>query len=237
MVQVSLFRRRQVWLPTLWGWLVFLLAAAAAIVVAGRYVHSFLSPNEPAAQARILVVEGWIDGEGLDQAVAAFRTGRYERVVTTGGPIETWLNFRDSSNYADWAASYLRTHGLADTQVTPVSAPASAQDRTFLSAVKVREWAAQQRLALDALDVFSAGPHARRSRMLYRMAFGPKVQVGVMAARSQEYDDGHWWRTSAGAKSVFSETISLLWTTCCFYAASPGSHEEMWGVPPRASSQ
>lgn len=172
-------------------------------------------------------------GEELDQAVAAFRSGRYDRVVTTGGPIERWLNFRGSSSYADWAANYLKTHGLAHTDVTPVSGPASAQNRTFLSAVMVREWAARQGLALKAFDVFTAGAHARRSRTLYRMAFGPDVEVGVLSARPQEYDERHWWRTSAGARSVLGEAISLLWTTCCFYAAPPGSHEEIWGgLPP-----
>ncbi len=228
-----LFRRRQVWLPTLLGWLMLLLLAAAACVMAGRLIYPFLAPNDPVAQARILVVEGWMSGDELDQAVVAYRTGRYDRVLTTGGPIERWLNFRGSSNYADWAANYLRTHGLAHADVTPVPGPASAQNRTFLSAVMVRDWAARQGLALKAFDLFSAGAHARRSRMLYRMAFGTDVEVGVLSARPQEYDERHWWRSSAGARSVLGEAISLLWTTCFFHAAPPGSREEMWGrLPP-----
>jgi hypothetical protein len=231
MMHLALFRRRHVLFPTLWGWLVLLAAAVAACAIGGRYMYMFLAPNDPAPQARILVVEGWMDGEELDQAVAAFRAGRYERVVTTGGPIETWLNFRIASNYADWAGSYLKTHGLADVDVTPVPAPASAQDRTFLSAVKVRDWAAAKGIVLNAFDVFSVGTHARRSRMLYQMAFGPKVEVGVLSARPQEYDERHWWRSSAGAKSVLGETIGLLWTVCCFHPGPPGSYEEKWGEP------
>lgn len=234
-MRLALFRRRQVWLPTFWGWFGLLAVAGAACVMVGRYIHPFLAQNDPAPQARILVVEGWMSGEALDQAVAAFRTGGYERAVTTGGPIERWLDFRGSSNYADWTASYLKTHGLADADVTPVPAPASAQDRTFLSAVKVRDWAARQGLAVNAIDVFSEGTHARRSRMLYRMAFGSNVDVGVLSARPQEYDEHRWWRTSVGTKSVLAEAVSLLWTTCCFRPAPSGSHEEIWGVPPHAT--
>src|SRR4051812_32657541 len=100
---------------------------AAACLVAGRHIHGFLAPNSPAPGARILVVEGWIPGELLDQAVTAFRARGYRRVVTTGGPIEEWLEFRGSSSYADWTANYLRKHGLQDADVTAVSAPASAQ--------------------------------------------------------------------------------------------------------------
>ena len=229
MLRSLLFRRRQVWLPTLWGCLVLFVVAGVACVIIGRYMFVFLAQNDPEAQAKILVVEGWMTGDELDQAVVAFRKGSYERVVTTGGPIERWLNFTENSNYADWAASYLKTHGLEDADIFPVSAPASAQDRTFLSAVRVRDWAAKQRLELNAFDVFSAGPHARRSRMLYRMAFGSSVRVGVLSARPREYDEEHWWRTSSGAKTVITETISLLWTMCCFHPGPPGSHEEMWG--------
>lgn len=237
MLRFPLLRRQQVWFPTLWGWCALLVIAVAACVIAGRYIHIFLAQNDPVPQARILVVEGWLTGEELDQAVVAFRMGGYARVITTGGPTESWLNFNGHSNYADWAASYLKTHGLADNDVTPVPAPASAQERTFLSAVKVRDWAVTQRLALNAFNVFSAGTHARRSRIVYRMAFGPNVEVGILSAQQQEYDEHAWWRTSAGAKSVITETISLLWTICCFYPAPPHSEEEMWGEQRHAVRQ
>jgi DUF218 domain len=202
--------------------------AGAAFVLAGRNIYVFLAPNDRAAQARVLVVEGWLSDKELDQAITAFLAGKYERVITTGGPIEAWPELRGSSNYADLAARYLKTHGLENANVTAVPTPASAQDRTFLSAVMVREWAAKQHLALTAFDLFSAGTHARRSRMLYRLAFGPNVQVGVLSAQP-EYDEHHWWRTSDGAKSVFEEAIGLLWTACCFHPPPAGSHEEKWG--------
>ena len=235
MVHFYLFRRRQVWLPTLLGWLVLLAIIVTACVIAGWNIYALLAPNDPAPRARILVVEGWMAEKELDQAVALFRNGKYERIVTTGGPIEDWVELHGSLTYAELAASYLKKHGLEGTEVTAVSAPASAQDRTFLSAVTVRNWAAKQRLAVEALDVFSAGAHGQRSRMLYRMAFGPNIDVGVLSARQQKYDERHWWRTTAATKSVLEETIGLLWTMCCFHPAPPGSHEEMWGVPPSAA--
>jgi hypothetical protein len=234
--RLSLFRRRQIWIPTLWGWLVLFALAGAAFVLAGRNMYVFLAPNDRAAQARVLVVEGWLSDKELDQAITAFLAGKYERVITTGGPIEAWPELRGSLNYADLAARYLKTHGLENANVTAVPTPASAQDRTFLSAVMVRDWATQRGLALTAFDLFSAGTHARRSRMLYRMAFGPNVVVGVLAARPQ-YDERRWWRTSVGATSVIEESVGLLWTMCCFYPPPPGTHEEKWAVPPHAVRQ
>ena len=210
-----------------------LLLLTALVFGCTRAAYGFLAPNEPAftAQgegARILVIEGWLDEPELAQAVVAYRRGRYAFVVTTGGPIESWLEFRAWRSYPERAASYLRTQG-ADPVVMAI-APASAQDRSFLSAVVFRDWARQAGVTLDAVDVFSGGAHARRSRLVYRMALGGEVPVGVMAARPKEYDPERWWTTSAGAKAVVGEALSLLWTKCCFWPAPPGSHEERWGT-------
>jgi hypothetical protein len=222
MIRPALVRRRVIWLPTIGGWLVLLLVGIAALIFAARNLHSFLAPTEPVG-SRFFVVEGWLSPEGLDQAVAAYRTGGYQRIVTTGGPIDHWPGQRGHATYAERAADYLKQHGLADVSVTVVPAPASAQDRTYLSAVAVREWARQSALAFDSADVFSSGTHARRSRLLYRRAFGPGVKVGIIAARSSEYDAKAWWRTSIGAKDVLDQAIGLLWVKCCFWPPPPGS--------------
>ena len=71
--------------------------------------------------------------------------------------------------------------------------------------------------------------------MLYQKAFGPKINVGVLSARQQNYDERHWWRSSAATESVLKESIGLIWTICCFHPAPPGSYEEKWGVPPDAA--
>jgi hypothetical protein len=217
-----LVRRREIWLPTIWGWLVLLIIGAVTTALIARSVHPFLAANQPVG-ARVLVVEGWMEYEELDQVVAALRAGRYERVVTTGGPIHPihyWPENHGPVTYAERAADYLKKR-LPDASVTALPAPDSGQDRTFLSAVMVRGWAKRSGLKLDALDVFSSGTHARRSRILYRMAFGPKVKVGVLAATSYDYDVDAWWRTSYGAEEVVRQAIALLWVQCCFWPPSP----------------
>jgi hypothetical protein len=221
-----LFRRCEIWLPTIWGWLAILLIGATAVVLIARNLYAFLAPNEPVG-ARILVVEGWMDPEDLDQAIAVFRSGGYERVVTTGGPMN-WLEPGGPVSFAERAARYLKRNGFADSSVTAVPAPHSAQERTYLSAVMVREWAKRSGLAIDAIDVFSSGTHARRSRYLYRLAFGPNIKVGILAARPGTYDGGRWWRTGIGSRDVLDQAIGLFWTACFFRPPPPGSHEERW---------
>ena len=107
---------------------------------------AYLAPTERAVGndgrgARTLIVEGWLDDDALGEAIAHARSGRYERVVTSGGPIETWREIQPWPTYAERAADYLRRHGVRETPVVAVPAPALAQDRSFLSAVVVRDWA------------------------------------------------------------------------------------------------
>jgi hypothetical protein len=231
MKRLALVRRRSVWLPTAWGWLALLLVAGAGAVIAARNVYSFLATTEPVG-ARTLVVEGWLPPTELDQAIDVFRAGGYRRIVTTGGPISNEFERWGADSYAERARSYLLRKGVPDDTVIAVRAPASAQDRSFLSAVVVREWLARDGEATEALDVFSSGVHSRRSRALYRMAFGAPVRVGIYAATPSRPSPETWWRTSAGVKEVPLEALGWLWTKLFFRPAKPGSHEEMWGIVP-----
>ncbi len=231
-MSVQLFRRREVWLPTLWGLLLLLAIAAALALGLARSAYQLLAPQAPAPGARTLVVEGWLDLAELRQAAAAVRNGHYDRVLTTGGPIDPMLDAGGWQNYAVRAAAQLRASGLpAAIPVIAVPAPASAQDRSYLSAVMVREWARQNGVVFGALDLYSAGVHARRSWRVYRMAFGDAVEVGVLAARPADHDPQRWWTSSTGAKTTLGEALSLAWTTCCFRPGPPGSRDERWGVP------
>jgi hypothetical protein len=80
----------------------------------------------------------------------------------------------------------------------------------------LREWVRRSRLRLEALDLVSQGPHARRSRLLYQLALGPQVRVGVFATQSYDYDAAKWWRTSSGTKDVIEQAIDFAWVKCCF---------------------
>jgi uncharacterized SAM-binding protein YcdF (DUF218 family) len=227
MPRIALVRRRQVWLPTLWGWLALVVLCAVSGLLVLRGLYPFLALTRPVS-AQLLVVEGWMPADQLDQALELWRAGGYEHVITTGGPINEFVP--EPQSYAERARDYLVSHGVPAAAIVAVPAPPSAQERSFLNAVMLRDWLAHSELRADALNVVSSGVHCRRSWLLHQMAFGPKYQVGIIAAAPRGYDPAAWWRTSLGAKDVLGEAISWLWTELFFHPGAPGSQEEKWGV-------
>lgn len=227
MIRVTLFRQRQVWMPTILGWCFLLLLCVVSSILLANNLYSFLAPNEPVG-ARILVVEGWLAPEELDQAEQVFKKGKYARIVTTGGPISGWPEFYLDTDYAKMSADYLAHHDVQRDLITIVSTPKSAQERTFLSAVMLRDSAQRLGITLDAIDIFSSGPHARRSRLLYQMALGQKVRVGILAARPSGFDPDTWWRTSMGVEEMVFQSLGFVWVKCCFWPGPPGSRNELW---------
>ena len=115
-----------------------------------------------------------------------FEQGSYSLLITSGGP-ETGQLKPDCPSYADRAAAFLIMQGFDSNKLHIATAPASAQNRTYLSAVKVRQWFESQNRPPDSFDIISSSVHARRTQQLYQMAFGDNVKVGIVAIAPQRY--------------------------------------------------
>jgi hypothetical protein len=233
-----LFRRREVLLPTGAGWLLLLAVALALTLMAGRGLPALLTVDAPAhgsdgRGAPTLVVEGWLDARDLDHALAAMRGARYQRVLTTGGPIEAWNDAPGWNSYAERAAEYLAARAPAGLPIVAVPAPPTAHDRTYHSALQVAAWVRAAGVEAGAIDLYTAGIHARRSRSVYRLALDPSIEVGVRAAPNPPFVR-HWWTSSRGAKAVIGEALSLTWTACCFWPERPASPAERPGAAPKS---
>ena len=223
-----LFRPKVVPVPTVAGFLFLTLVGCATVLLLVYTVPIFLALNSPIKHG-LLVVEGWGSAESLRVAADTFKIGDYDAIVVSGGPIDDVFNCCGFKTYAERSAYVLKQLGIADAVVIIAPAPASAQDRTYRSAVSVRLRLEELGLKVTSLDVFSSGPHARRSRYLYQMAFGPHVEVGAIAAAPSGYDSSHWWRSSAGVKEILAEVLAYIWTLWFFDPGARGSWQEAWG--------
>ena len=98
-----------------------------------------------------------------------------------------------------------------------VPARVVGRDRTFCSAVALRNWFAQHQMDVSSFNIITEGAHARRSRLLFEKAFGPNVKIGVLAVPSPEFDESRWWRFSEGIRAVVGEGLAYVYARIFFH--------------------
>ncbi|MBW8888866.1 MAG: YdcF family protein [Fibrobacteres bacterium] len=212
---ISLLRRREMILPTWRGWLVLAILLAAGTRAFLAWVHPFLAVTQPVG-GEVLAVEGWIPDYALKQALDEFRARHYSRLITTGGPVPVGMAFSYQGNYARLAAATLQSFGLSRDSIVVIPSPQVRKDRTFAEGVAVAGWMKKAGCDCRSLDLFSFSTHARRSRLLYRLALGKGVRVGVFAPRDVDYDPDRWWTSSDGVRRVTDEWLAYLYAALIF---------------------
>ena len=213
-------------LPTWRLGLVLVLFTLTVTLIMARNLGYFLAPHS-AHHSGLLVVEGWLSDEALHRAFTHFTNHKYDMVVTTGGPILGDCD--EHKNYAMRAQAVLIEAGIPADKIEAAPAPASAQDRTFLSGVMLREWLLKQTTPYEYADLYTGSVHARRSQYLYQLAVGSRIQIGSIPSPPEEFTLEGWWRNSAGAKTVLIEFIGWSHAQCCFFPGQTGSLNEKWG--------
>jgi uncharacterized SAM-binding protein YcdF (DUF218 family) len=91
------------------------------------------------------------------------------------------------------------------------------RDRTYGSAVALRNWLREHNMSVSGINVITEDLHARRTRLLFHEALGDKVDVGVIGIPSPDYDAKHWWRYSDGVREVIGESIAYVYAKLFFH--------------------
>ncbi len=215
-----LIARKERWGLTWLGWLVsgciFLLALSLLLF----NIQPFLALSMP-LKADTLVVEGWVHEYAIVAAAKEFKAGRYARVFATGGPVSGLGHYvNDYQTTASVGAARLRKAGVPEQFVQMVPSRVLERDRTYGSAVALRDWFNDHKLPVHQMNVLTEGEHARRTRLLFEEAFGKSVQVGIIAVPNPDYDQTHWWRYSEGVRDVLSEGIAYFYAKFLFYPSA-----------------
>lgn len=117
-----------------------------------------------------------------------------------------------SPSSAEDAENYLISLGISDSLIVPIVTTNLSRSRTFGSAVDVKKWLdLQEDVSKQNLTVFSQGPHARRSFILFKKAFGTSANIGILSGKIQEFNSSNWWKDLRGWKSVLYETAGLMY--------------------------
>lgn len=209
-IKIRLFCRREKWVLTTQGWLLILTFLMVLLIGTVSNIHHFLAVNSP-IQADTLVIEGWLEDSNLKTALSEFRERNYQYLITSGIELPRGYYLSQYKSFAELSAATIRSIGFNSNQLIAIPAKSVQRDRTFAAAVAVKDWIEKTNAPIQAINVYSSGVHARRTWLLFQKAFGSKIQVGIIAADDPEYDDLHWWKSSAGVRKVMSEAIAYVY--------------------------
>ena len=213
----GLIIRKECWRLSWRGWVALLFAGIVLALTLQYTLYGFLAVADPVPPSECLVVEGWMQADELRQAYAEFKQGGYRLIITSGCRVTDQWDPKLVVTYADWAASKLRRIGVPNDLIQAVPSYVQRKDRTYSSAVAVREWMERQGIHVTQLNVVTEGAHARRSRLLFQKAFGSNVKIGVIPIEDEQFDPAQWWRTSEGVREVLGESIAYIYARCFFY--------------------
>ena len=217
----GLFRRYELWLPSLRGFLMALCLLVGALGFTVRNQCTFLSPNDRVG-GDLLVMEGWVPDHVVRAAIDEFHRGGYRQLLVTGGGIERGERLSEWKTYAQLGQASLIRMGFPPEKTLAVVGSQVDRDRTFNCALQLREWFLKQGTFPPVVQVISTGPHCRRTRLMFEVGLGPQTRVGIISVADPAYPERRWWINSTGFRDVIAETIAYIYARFIFHATPVG---------------
>jgi uncharacterized SAM-binding protein YcdF (DUF218 family) len=229
------FVRKERWGLSRRGWLIVLAGVILAFAAFLLRVYPFLAVTHR-VNTNVLVVEGWMHEYAIRAAVEEFRSKSYQRVFTTGGPVEGSGGYiNDYNTAAGVGADLLRKNDLPNKSLQMVPSRVMDRDRTYGSAIALRNWFREENVPVRSINIVTEDVHARRTRLLFQKALGHDVTVGVISVPNPDYDARHWWRYSDGVKDVVSEAAAYVYAKLLFWPSTSLEQENGHSRTPQSS--
>ncbi|PIS31109.1 MAG: cytosine deaminase [Candidatus Marinimicrobia bacterium CG08_land_8_20_14_0_20_45_22] len=196
-------------------WLIVIFLVFTLIDLGIKNLYPFLAVTEPSG-GKTLVVEGWLPDNVIQEVTKIFLDGKYEKIYTTGGPLQQGYFLSKYKTNAELAKATLKEIGFDEKRVIAVPYAKADKDRTFASAIAFKEYLVTSDTTVKSLDVLSLGPHARRSQLLYQKALGKDFKVGIIASHQVGFTPEKWWKSSDGVRMVLDESIAYIYARLFF---------------------
>ena len=215
-MKIELTRKRLCHRLTIQGWLLVLFALTMLVAVYLSVAQRFLAVSEP-IDTKIMILEGWISDAEVSQAMQTLKNKNYNFLLITGAPVTKGGALAPYHDYAELTLENLKKQGYTANNIIAIPVKLVRKDRTYASAVEVKTWLEQHNRSPAALNIFTSAAHARRTRLLYRKAFGEKTEIGIVALENPDYNPDHWYTSSNGVRVVLGETIAYLYALLFFH--------------------
>jgi uncharacterized SAM-binding protein YcdF (DUF218 family) len=166
-----------------------------------RIAGGFWVVDEPAQNSDAIVIlsDDDYDADRASRAAQLYKEGRAPRVVASGRYLRPYASIAE-----------LMEHDLVDRSV-----PASAVVRFPHRARDTREEAAALAPFLAShgwkkILVVTSNYHSRRTEFIFARTLSPGTELRVVAATARDYDPDNWWKTRAGMRVFFHESVGMV---------------------------
>ena len=145
--------RRECWTLSWRGKLV-LLGLGLAFALAARWeAYPFLAVNHP-VNGSVLIVEGWISPNVLNQTAVEFARGKYRRLLVVRAVYDAEHPFAGRAS-DEFISARLLQYGVPRDSLYTLFYTATQRDRTYHSALAAKDWFAK---IIECGDSWSSRP-------------------------------------------------------------------------------
>jgi hypothetical protein len=153
-------------------------------------VFSFLSPSRP-IKSDVLVIEGWLTDRMLKEAAVEFLRGNYSFCLVSGKSYSSGMPMR-----------VLMHWGIDSVAIKVTDAETGKGHNTYYIALAARQWLQLHDPQVSTLNIFTAGPHGRKSWILFKRVLGKNFSVGVLSSSIEQRDADLWWGSKQGMRNM-----------------------------------
>lgn len=207
---MHLIHQQEIWVLTVQGWLITIVCVITAMLFLITQIYPFLAFNSP-IEADILVVEGWVQDYAIKEVIQEFERGSYQKLITIGPSLSTGYYLAQYKNFAELGAANLMALGFAPDKLVAVPTPDVIRNRTDASAATLRQWIMDSGLNIKSINLYTFDAHSRRSWLIFKQTLSPEIKLGIIVLEPLIYNPKRWWVSSAGVRSIISETIAYLY--------------------------
>ena len=149
-----------------------------------NHLHDYLCYKKR-VDCNTLVIEGWLFDYMLDHAAREIKHNHYNRILilclNEGMPVENFhKDFNETEAYR--ISKRLTDQGIDPKLIRTISGRNLGSHHTFTRALTLKKWIEVQPMSIKAFNVYTGGPHARKTYTAFTRVFGYSYKIGVISS-------------------------------------------------------
>jgi hypothetical protein len=227
MTKIQLLKRRNRLSLSWFSRVIILIIIFIILFFSIKNLNYYLSLNKPVPSS-LLVIEGFLPDYTLRNMMREFHDGDYDKIIILGKPIGQGYYLTGYKTSADLIKETLISMGMDSTLIHTVSIPSTVKrDQTYCTGLLLSQWIDTTNTKLSRVNIYTLGCHARRSYLLFQVALGKNIDVGIISGEDRSYDKVKWWKSSKGFRTVFNESLAYLYVKLLFRYDRKNDLEEL----------